>query len=109
MITMIKLCNITKKYKVDNDYIVVLDNLNLTINDSEILGITGRSGSGKTTLIKILRGIENFDSGTIQFNDKIITSNFSYENQNYLKKKNCNSSSKKFWFVEWTCNRKCDT
>lgn len=87
MIIMIKLCNITKKYKVDNDYIIVLDNLNLTINNSEILGITGRSGSGKTTLIKILRGIENFDSGTIQFNDKIITSNFSYENQNYLRKK----------------------
>ena len=38
---MIKLCNINKKYKVDNDYIVVLDNLNLTINNSEILGITG--------------------------------------------------------------------
>lgn len=62
---MIKLCNINKRYRIDNKNIEVLNDLNLTINESEILGITGVSGSGKTTLIKILRGVESFDSGTI--------------------------------------------
>lgn len=43
----------------------VLNDISLTINDGEILGLIGPNGSGKTTLIKILSGIIVPDSGTV--------------------------------------------
>jgi peptide/nickel transport system ATP-binding protein len=38
-------------------YIHAIDDINLYINDSEILGIAGESGCGKSTLIKVLLGL----------------------------------------------------
>lgn len=83
---MIQINNLTKTYNTKNGPLKVLNNLNITINDSEIFGITGKSGSGKTTLIKILRGVENFDSGNITIDNKVITSDFNLENRKFLKK-----------------------
>ncbi|MCK9151654.1 ABC transporter ATP-binding protein [Methanobacterium alcaliphilum] len=63
---MIKVENLSKTYKMDNgDKIKALNNINLTVESGEIVGIIGKSGSGKTTLLRILRGVETFDSGNI--------------------------------------------
>ncbi len=35
--------------------------------DGEVIGIVGKNGSGKTTLANIIYGIEDCDSGNIQF------------------------------------------
>lgn len=43
---------------------VILDNVNLTVNDDEILSIVGPSGAGKTTLLRCITGLETPDSGT---------------------------------------------
>jgi len=43
----------------------VLDNVNLSINRSSILGLLGPNGAGKTTLISILTGVIGKDSGNI--------------------------------------------
>ena len=70
MIFMIKLENISKSYKLDNgEEISALKNINLEVEDGEILGIIGMSGSGKTSLLRILRGVEKFDSGKITLDD----------------------------------------
>lgn len=45
-----------------------VDNLSLTIEQGEILGIIGRSGAGKSTLMRCLNGLEQIDSGSIFFN-----------------------------------------
>jgi iron complex transport system ATP-binding protein len=48
---------------------VLLNNISLTINNNEIVGITGEAGSGKSLLIDILRAkIKNFQ-GDIVIND----------------------------------------
>ncbi|WP_340820793.1 ABC transporter ATP-binding protein [Methanolobus sp. WCC4] len=60
---MLEVCNIVKEYELNNERKRVLDDVSFTVADGEILGITGKSGSGKTTILKILRGIEDFDSG----------------------------------------------
>ncbi len=56
---VIEIINITKSFK-DNK---VLNNINLTIEKGEILGLLGPSGAGKTTLIKILTGQIKADGG----------------------------------------------
>lgn len=53
MSTLITLKNITAGY--DNQ--TVLQNVNLTINEGDFIGIIGPNGGGKTTLLKIILGL----------------------------------------------------
>ena len=43
----------------------VLKNVSFSVNDGDIMLISGKSGAGKTTLLNILMGILNPDSGNI--------------------------------------------
>ena len=58
---MIEIKNVTKSYEKK----VAIENINLTINDSSVLGIAGFNGSGKTTLLNICAGIYKPDSGEV--------------------------------------------
>ena len=67
---MLEIKNISKSYNTFK----VLDDISLSIQDSEIVSILGPSGSGKTTLLNLILGIINPNSGSIIFNEKDITS-----------------------------------
>ncbi len=43
----------------------VLKDINLEINDGDIYGILGPNGSGKSTLLRIMAGISQYDSGSV--------------------------------------------
>ncbi|MCR4735959.1 MAG: ABC transporter ATP-binding protein [Treponema sp.] len=75
---MLKIQNLVKRY---ND-ITILNDISLSINNSEIVSILGPSGSGKTTLLNIILGITNPDSGSIIFEDNDIT-NTPMENRGF--------------------------
>lgn len=62
---------ITKSFNGKN----IIDNLSLSVDKGEVLGIIGRSGSGKSTLIKILLGVYKIDSGKIFYDGKDVTNN----------------------------------
>ncbi|PSU73075.1 ABC transporter ATP-binding protein [Photobacterium phosphoreum] len=49
-----------------------LRNINLSINEGEVIALLGDNGAGKSTLIKLIAGIESFDSGHITIQDKSI-------------------------------------
>ncbi|MBU5478735.1 energy-coupling factor transporter ATPase [Eubacterium sp. MSJ-13] len=49
-----------------------LDNVNLTINDGEFIGLVGHTGSGKSTLTQLLNGLERATSGNIYYNERNI-------------------------------------
>jgi len=44
----------------------VLDGVDLTIEEGEMVAILGRSGTGKSTLINLIGGIDRPDAGTIE-------------------------------------------
>jgi len=70
---MIRLENVSFVYgKGTNSEKIAIDNINLTINQGEFIGIVGHTGSGKSTLIEHLNGLLKATSGKIYFNDKNI-------------------------------------
>lgn len=52
---------------------VVIPNLNLEIDDKEFIVLVGSSGSGKSTLLRLIAGLEETTSGTIEVNGEDIT------------------------------------
>lgn len=62
---MIKLTDVNKIFDTTTNRITAVDNVNLTIGNSEIFGIIGYSGAGKSTLIRLLNGLEKPTSGQI--------------------------------------------
>lgn len=63
---MIQIKNLVKQYPTRQGPRTVLDNINLSINAGEKIGILGRNGSGKSTLIRLISGAEQPTSGSIQ-------------------------------------------
>ena len=66
---MIKLTNITKKYKNGTNELVALNNVSLQIEDGDFIAIMGASGSGKTTLLNIVGCMDIATDGEYFYGD----------------------------------------
>ena len=70
--SVIQLQNVSKNYRLQSgsdkvaQTTAVLNNINLTINAGEVVGLIGKNGAGKSTLLKILSGITKPSSGSIR-------------------------------------------
>ena len=51
----------------------VLKNINLNMRDGDRIGLLGHNGAGKTSLLKIIAGIIEPTSGSIQVNGKVVS------------------------------------
>ena len=63
---------IMKSYKNGENKLKVLDGVNLSIDEGEIITVVGKSGSGKSTLLNILSTLDNADEGKIIIDGKNI-------------------------------------
>lgn len=63
---LLEIQGLTKNYYISGRGVVkVFENFSVTFFEKEITCIIGSSGCGKTTLLKIIGGVEEFESGTI--------------------------------------------
>jgi NitT/TauT family transport system ATP-binding protein len=72
--TLLAVSEVRKAYlKADRHDLVVLDEVSLTIQEGEIVGLLGRSGSGKSTLLRIIGGLVPPTAGDVQWCGKTVT------------------------------------
>ena len=65
------LMKLSRFRKIQEDFFVALNGINLEVNEGEILGIIGRNGSGKSTLLRTISGIYRPDKGSIKSKGQI--------------------------------------
>ncbi|MDE1366325.1 methionine ABC transporter ATP-binding protein MetN [Bacillus licheniformis] len=63
---MINLQNVSKIYRSKHGDVNAVQDVTLTIKKGEIFGIIGYSGAGKSSLIRLLNGLEQPTSGTVE-------------------------------------------
>jgi putative ABC transport system ATP-binding protein len=83
---MIELLNVTKTYKMGDQIIYALNNINLKIEKGSYISIMGPSGSGKSTLMHILGLLDTPSSGEYFFEGKS-TKNLTDEERSLLRRK----------------------
>ncbi|SES05666.1 ABC transporter ATP-binding protein [Salisediminibacterium halotolerans] len=64
--SVIELTNVSKSYPDGDALQTVADNIDLTIDYGEFIGICGPSGSGKSTMLKLMNGLVTPDTGSVQ-------------------------------------------
>lgn len=64
---------LTKVYGHGETAVTAVENVSLTLEEGELIGILGPSGSGKTTLLSMIGGLLHATSGSIVVNGEEIT------------------------------------
>ena len=65
---IVELRGVAKRFRsVDGHERTVLDSVDFTLRDGEIVALLGASGSGKSTLLRIMAGLITADAGTVQY------------------------------------------
>src|ERR1044071_3508704 len=59
--------------KPDGEQLLVLNDINLTLVEGEIVGLLGRSGSGKSTLLRLISGLARPTSGNVVYSGQLVT------------------------------------
>ena len=66
---MIELKNVCKSFKLGDQVVKALDNINFSVKKGEFVAIIGPSGSGKSTMMNILGLLDVADSGEYLLDD----------------------------------------
>jgi putative ABC transport system ATP-binding protein len=69
----ISIKGLKRQYKMGQDIVVALNELNLDVDEGEFLCLMGPSGSGKSTLLNLLGGLDSPDGGSIVVNGQEVT------------------------------------
>lgn len=64
--------NLDKTFEVNKIEVSALHHVNIEIRSGEFICIVGQSGCGKSTLLKIIAGLLDGDSGSVELDGKII-------------------------------------
>ncbi len=70
---LIEIQEIKKSFKKSRSHeLLVLDRVNFTIHEGEIIALLGKSGSGKSTLLRIIAGLIQASDGKVLYRDQPI-------------------------------------
>lgn len=71
---IIDIQHLCKAYKkASNQELLVLENIDFTLHNGEIVALLGRSGSGKSTLLRIIAGLTTPSSGRVTYRGTPVT------------------------------------
>lgn len=70
---VLKVENLSKYYQMGEIAVKALEDVSFEVEKGEFVVILGPSGSGKSTLLNIMGGMDKPSSGTVFFNDELIT------------------------------------
>ena len=74
MSTLLRISDIKKSFSApENGIVHVLNGVNLEVKPKTITSIIGSSGSGKSTLLHIIGGLDQVDSGVVEWKGNDIT------------------------------------
>lgn len=72
---MIEVKNLTKTYNIGKkNAFTALSEVSFTVDDGEMVAITGKSGAGKSTLLHIMGAIDDFEQGSVTIGDTELSS-----------------------------------
>ncbi|MEY4641017.1 MAG: hypothetical protein RLZZ227_1011 [Pseudomonadota bacterium] len=71
--SLLQINNLTKEYVMGQHVLRALDGVNLSIEQSDYVAITGTSGSGKSTMLNILGCLDRPNSGNYVLNGKDVS------------------------------------
>jgi putative ABC transport system ATP-binding protein len=66
--------NVDKHYKQGSTAVRAVDDVSLTIEQGELVAVTGPSGSGKSTMLQLLGALDRPTSGSLRFEDEDLAS-----------------------------------
>ncbi len=69
----IEFSHVSRVFQQGGKDLLVLDDINLTVQDKEFVAIVGPSGCGKTTCMRMAAGLEFPSSGTVKVSNKLVT------------------------------------
>lgn len=64
---IVRVENVSRGFDKAQGEVLVLDGVNVTLYEGEIVGLLGRSGSGKSTLLRIICGLIEPSSGSVTY------------------------------------------
>jgi ABC-type antimicrobial peptide transport system, ATPase component len=70
---LLRVEDVGKVYRVDNQEVGALRNINLNVDERAFLAIAGPSGSGKSTLLNLIGLIDNPTSGRILIDGTVVS------------------------------------
>ncbi len=71
--SILQVKDIVKHFVHDNTLLLTLDGVNLSVNEGDFICLVGPSGCGKSTFLRIIAGLEKYDSGKITLRGKSIS------------------------------------
>ena len=87
------------KYEIEGD--ILFDNVNLSLNSNQIIGLIGDNGSGKSTLLKIINKELNDYAGSItRFGNVAYLNQFVYDNSDQSVFEYLNQNSQQWQGVD---------
>ncbi len=67
-VTLLDVHNVRRSFpRPGGEELLVLDGVDLTLHEGEIVGLLGRSGSGKSTLLRLIAGLAQPQGGTLTY------------------------------------------
>src|SRR2546421_7959812 len=73
MANLLEVSNVKRTFpRGSGEELLVLDDVNLTLREGEIVGLLGRSGSGKSTLLRLIAGLARPVAGKVQYQGALV-------------------------------------